>query len=57
MSAMSDSAIRPENAPGLSERVRFWLVLALVLVAATACAFVAAMYVADGADVAPFFGP
>lgn len=53
MSAMSNSV---ESATGISESVGFWLVLALVLVAATACAFIAAAYMPDAAYVEPFVG-
>jgi hypothetical protein len=55
MSAISSSATRPASVPSIPVSVGFWLVLALVLTVATACAFAAAVYVPDAAQP-PFVG-
>jgi hypothetical protein len=58
MSATSNNATRPASVTGIPEGVGSWfvLVLALVSVAATACALVASAYMADAAGQAPFVG-
>ena len=56
MSATSNDATRPASVTGIPEGVGFWLVLALVLVAATACALVASAYMAGAPGQGPFVG-
>jgi hypothetical protein len=52
------TSTRPPFASALVLAVRFWIVVALVLVAVAACAFDFSGHVADvGADQAPLIGP
>jgi hypothetical protein len=55
MSATSNSAAPPASATG--EGVRFWVVVAVVLVAVTACVFTFSGHVAYGAGEASLVRP
>jgi hypothetical protein len=56
MSVTSNSTARPANVTGIPENIGFWVVVALVLVAITAGAFVFSG-VPDVAAQAPYVGP
>lgn len=55
MSVTSNSAARPASLIGLPEGVGFWIVVALILVAIVAGAFLG--HVPDGVAQAPYVGP
>jgi hypothetical protein len=57
MSVTSNSAARPASVTGIPDGVGFWVVVALVLVAIAAGAFVFSGHVPDGAAQAPYVGP
>jgi len=56
MSVTSNSAARPASVTGIPEGMGFWVVVALVLVAITAGAFVFSGH-PDGLAQAPYVGP
>lgn len=57
MSVTSNSAARPASVTGIPEGMGFRVVLALVLVAIVAGAFVFSGHVPDGVAQAPYVGP
>jgi hypothetical protein len=57
MSITSNSAARPASATGIPEGMGFWVVVALVLVAIVAGAFVFSGHAPDGVAQAPYVGP
>ena len=57
MSVTSNSTARPANVTGIPESMGYWIVVALVLVAIAAGAFVFLGHVPDAAAQAPYVGP
>jgi hypothetical protein len=57
MSVTSNSAGRPVSVTGIPEGVGYWVVVAFVLVAIAAGAFVFLGHVPDAAAQAPYVGP
>jgi len=57
MSVTSNSAARPASATGIPEGMGFFVVVALILVAIAAGAFVFLGHVPDAVAQAPYVGP
>jgi hypothetical protein len=57
MSVTSNSAARPESVTGIREGMGFLIVVALVLVAIVAGAFVFSGHVSDAVAQTPYVGP
>jgi hypothetical protein len=57
MLVTSNSAARPASVTGIPEGMGFWVVVALVLVAIVAGAFVFLGHVPDAVAQAPYVGP
>ena len=57
MSVTSNSTARPASATGIPEGMGFWVVVALVLVAIVAGAFVFLGHVPDAVAQAPYVAP
>ena len=57
MSVTSNSAARPASATGIPEGVDVWVVIALILFAIVAGAFVFSGHVPDAVAQAPYVGP